>query len=35
MERLVRFDVTIPDRTPESEVKERVNAEATAAGGLA
>jgi muconolactone delta-isomerase len=35
MEFLVGFDVTIPDGTPESEVKERVSAEATAAAGLA
>jgi muconolactone delta-isomerase len=35
MEFLVGFDVTIPDGTPESEVKERVSAEAIAAAGLA
>jgi muconolactone delta-isomerase len=35
MEFLVGFDVTIPDGTPESEVKERVSAEASAAAGLA
>ncbi|MBV9047402.1 MAG: DUF3237 family protein [Solirubrobacterales bacterium] len=35
MEFLVGFDMTIPDGTPESEVKERVRAEATAAAGLA
>jgi len=35
MEFLVEFDVTIPDGTPESEVKERVGAEASAAAGLA
>ena len=35
MEFLVGFDMTIPDATPDSEVKERVRAEATAAAGLA
>jgi muconolactone D-isomerase len=35
MEFLVGFDVTIPDGTPESEVKERMAAETTAAVGLA
>jgi muconolactone delta-isomerase len=35
MEFLVGFDVTIPDGTPEAEVKERVGAEATAAAALA
>ncbi|MGO9960691.1 MAG: muconolactone Delta-isomerase family protein [Solirubrobacteraceae bacterium] len=35
MEFFVRFDVTIPDATPESEVKERVGAESIAAAGLA
>lgn len=35
MEFLVRFDVTIPDGTPESEAKDRMNAEATAAARLA
>jgi muconolactone D-isomerase len=35
MEFLVGFDVTIPDGTPESEVRERVSAEAIAAAGLA
>lgn len=35
MEFLVEFDVTVPDGTPEHEVKERVSAEAVAAGGLA
>jgi muconolactone delta-isomerase len=35
MEFLVGFDVTISDGTPESEVKERVSAEASAAAGLA
>ena len=35
MEFLVEFDVTVPDGTPEPEVKERVSAEAVAAGGLA
>jgi hypothetical protein len=30
MEFLVGFDVTVPDGTPESEVNERVDAEATA-----
>ncbi|HKO27268.1 MAG TPA: muconolactone Delta-isomerase family protein [Solirubrobacteraceae bacterium] len=35
MEFLVAFDVTIPDGTPEAEVKERVGAEATAAAALA
>jgi len=35
MEFLVGFDVAIPAGTPESEVKERVGAEATAAAGLA
>jgi muconolactone delta-isomerase len=35
MEFLVGFDVTIPDGTPESEVRERVGAEAAAAAGLA
>jgi muconolactone delta-isomerase len=35
MEFLVEFDVTIPEGAPESEVKDRVSAEATAAAGLA
>ena len=35
MEFLVGIDGTIPDGTPESEVKERVSAEAIAAAGLA
>ncbi len=35
MEFLVGFDVTIPNGTPASEVKDRVGAEATAAAGLA
>jgi muconolactone delta-isomerase len=35
MEFLVEFDVTIPDVAPQSEVKERVSAEASAAAGLA
>jgi muconolactone delta-isomerase len=35
MEFLVGFDVTIPDGTPESEVKDRTDAEATAAASLA
>ncbi len=35
MEFLVGFDVTIPNGTPESEVKDRMGAEATAAAGLA
>jgi muconolactone delta-isomerase len=35
MEFLVRFDVTIPDGTPESEAKDRMNAEAIAAARLA
>jgi muconolactone delta-isomerase len=35
MEFLVGFDVTIPDGTPESEVRERVSAAAIAAAGLA
>lgn len=35
MEFLVGFDVTVPDGTPESEIKERVAAEATAAAALA
>ncbi len=35
MEFLVGRDVTIPDGTPESEVKERVGTEASAAAGLA
>src|SRR5215212_2143578 len=35
MEFLVGFDVTVSDGTPESEVKERVSAEASAAAGLA
>ncbi|HET6871290.1 MAG TPA: muconolactone Delta-isomerase family protein [Solirubrobacteraceae bacterium] len=35
MEFLVGFDVTIPDGTPESEVKDRTDAEATAAAALA
>jgi muconolactone delta-isomerase len=35
MEFLVGFDVTISDGTPESEVKERMSAEASAAAGLA
>ena len=35
MEFLVEFDVNIPDGAPESEVKERVSAEATAAADLA
>jgi len=35
MEFLVGFDVTVPEGTPESEVKERVSAEATAAADLA
>ena len=35
MEYLVEFDVTIPDGTPEAEVKERVGGEAVAAAGLA
>src|SRR2546421_1606364 len=35
MEFLVGFDVTIPDAMPESEGKERLGAEATAAAGLA
>jgi len=35
VEFLVGFDVIIPDGTPESEIKERVSAEATAAAGLA
>jgi len=35
MEFLVGFDVTIPDGTPESEIKERVGAEASAAAALA
>jgi muconolactone D-isomerase len=35
MEFFVGIDVTIPDGTPESEVKERVSAEAIAAAGLA
>jgi muconolactone D-isomerase len=35
MEFLVGFDVTIPDGTPESEVSERIGAEAIAAAGLA
>jgi muconolactone delta-isomerase len=35
MEFLVGFDVTIPNGTAESEVKERVGAEAAAAAGLA
>jgi muconolactone delta-isomerase len=35
MEFLVGIDATIPDGTPESEVKERVSAEAIAAAGLA
>ena len=35
MEFLVGFDVTIPDGTPESEVRERESAEATAAATLA
>jgi muconolactone delta-isomerase len=35
MEFLVGFDVTISDGTPESEVKERVSAEASAAADLA
>ena len=33
MEFLVGFDVRIPDGTPEPEVKERLEAEATAAAG--
>ena len=35
MEFLVGFDVKIPEGTPESEVNERVGAEATAAANLA
>jgi muconolactone delta-isomerase len=35
MEFLVGFDVTIPDGAPESEVEERLSAEAIAAAGLA
>ena len=35
MEFLVGFDVTIPDGTPESEVRDRVSAEASAAATLA
>ncbi len=35
MEFLVGFDVTIPDGTPESEVKQRADAEAAAAARLA
>jgi len=35
MEFLVGFDLNIPDGTPDSEVKERVSAEATAAASLA
>src|SRR4051794_16458266 len=35
MEFLVGFDVAIPDAAPESEIEERVGAEATAAAGLA
>ncbi|MGA9858759.1 MAG: muconolactone Delta-isomerase family protein [Solirubrobacteraceae bacterium] len=35
MEFLVGFDVTIPDGAPESEIKERLGAEATAAATLA
>ena len=35
MEFLVEFDVTIPHDAPESEVNERLRAEATAAAGLA
>jgi muconolactone delta-isomerase len=35
MEFLVGFDVTIPDGTPESEVKQRLGAEAAAAARLA
>jgi muconolactone delta-isomerase len=31
---LVEFDVTIPDGTPEAEVRERLDAEANAAAGL-
>jgi muconolactone delta-isomerase len=34
MEFLVEFDVTIPDEAPESEVKQRLDAEASAAAGL-
>src|SRR4051812_44861957 len=35
MEFLVGIDVTIPDGTPESEVKERLSVESIAAAGLA
>jgi muconolactone delta-isomerase len=35
MEFLVGFDVSIPEGTPESEVADRVSAEATASAGLA
>src|SRR5919198_1259348 len=35
MEFLVGFEVTIPDDAPDSEVKQRVGAEAAAAAGLA
>jgi muconolactone D-isomerase len=34
MEFLVEFEVNVPDGTPESEVKERENAEASAAAKL-
>ena len=34
MEFLVRFNVTVPDRTPGSEVTERLSDEASAAAGL-
>jgi len=35
VEYLVEFDVTIPDGTPEADVKERVGAEAVATAGMA
>ena len=34
MEFLVEFEVNVPDGTPESEVKDRENAEASAAAKL-
>ena len=34
MEFLVEFEITVPDRTPQSEVEDRQNAEASAAAKL-